>query len=442
MARAQMAPPSPVPPSYEQEQHLRAFGQCAQQQEEMARLLIVAWEEEGQCCVDIMGDVITAHIRRHDTYHSWFEERDGGLVRYVLSDPSDIELDTLALGEVDAEEWQRHASTTASPYSWDCFKFGVLQRSDGFTCFASIDHRNSDSSVLAIMMKEIHSAYCAARDGKPPVRLPSPGRYLDYCANQRERASAMTAIDPAIIEWTSFLKRNDAQLPRFSLPLGIVEDPCLAEYMTMDLLDDTACAAFEAVCQASGARIMGGLLACAALSERELLGTSRYSVITLAPTRKSPKAFRTAGWCMGVVPIDFDLSDHGFPALACLAERIFGARLFLAHVPVERVLELAAGAIELQPVRAGGVMLSYNDMSRPPFNPTIMHDLHQTNSRVYFNAGIARQVAIWFFKTQRGLTLTAAYPANAVARVSMQRYVEVLKAACHRAAKTSIIASV
>jgi hypothetical protein len=438
MASAQIAPTSPIPASYEQEQHLRAFRFCEQRQEEMARLLIIAWEEQGQCNTDIMGNVITAHLRRHDTYHSWFEERDGDLVRHVLNDPSAIEMEAVALGEVNSAEWQQYASETASPFSWDCFKFGVLQRPDGFTCFASIDHRNSDISVLALVMKELHSAYGAERDGNPPLRLASPGRYLDYCRSQRSRAAGMTMMDPAIAEWVSFLNRNDGQLPKFPLPLDVFEDRCIAEYMTMDLLDEAGVTAFETVCHASGARMMGGLLACAALTERELAGTSRYGVVTLAPTRKSPEAFRTAGWCMGLLPIDFDLKGQSFVELAATAERVFGARLHLASTPVERVLELAQDMLKLQPSSADGVMLSYSDLSRPPFNPTIVHDWHQTNARVYFNPGMAGQVAIWFFKTQRGLTLTAAYPATAAARVSMQRYVETLKTTCLGAVKTPI----
>jgi hypothetical protein len=404
----------------------------------MARLLIVAWEEQGQCDTKIMGNVITAHLRRHDTYHSWFEQRDGDLVRHVLPDPSVIEMEAIALGEVDAAEWQKHASTTASPLLWDCFKFGILQRTDGFTCFASIDHRNSDGSLLALVMKEIHSAYGAAHDGKPPLRLASSGRYLDYCSNQRSRAAGMTVMDPAITEWMSFLKRNDGQLPKFPLPLDVPEDRCLAEYVTMDLLDEEGVTAFETACHAVGARMMGGLLACAGLTEQELAGTSRYSVVTLAPTRRSPEAFRTAGWCIGVLPIDFDLKGQSFFELARTAERIFGARLHLANAPVERVLELAADMPELLPPTPGGVMVSYIDMSRPPFSSSIIHDWHQTNARVYFNPGMAAQVALWFFKTQRGLTLTAAYPATTAARVSIQRYVEALKTMCLRAAKMPI----
>jgi hypothetical protein len=47
---------------------------------------------------------------------------------------------------------------------------------------------------------------------------------------------------------------------------------------------------------------------------------------------------------------------------------------------------------------------------------------------------MAAQVALWFFRTQRGLSLTAAYPANGIARASMHRYVKALTGACRRAA--------
>jgi hypothetical protein len=43
-------------------------------------------------------------------------------------------------------------------------------------------------------------------------------------------------------------------------------------------------------------------------------------------------------------------------------------------------------------------------------------------------------VALWFFRTQGGLSLTAAYPANATAGASMKRYVEALRGACNRVA--------
>jgi hypothetical protein len=432
--RAKRAPVSAVLPSYEQEQHLHAFRACEQRHEAMARLLVVVWEEPGRCDPRAMTHVVTAHLRRHDTYRSWFEQRDGAIVRHVLADPAAIQMEPVALGEVSAEHWQKHIMATPAPFAWDCFRFGVLQRATGFTFFASIDHLHADATVIAFLMTEIRAAYRAVVDGEGPLQLGPPGSYLDYCSNQRQRAAATTLADPEVKRWIAFLHRNSGRMPAFALPIGVLEDRYHAEYMHVDILDDAVMDAFEAACHAAGARAIGGLLACAALTERELAGRSRYSVVTPTTTRRTPQAFRTTGWCVGVVPIDFDVQQRTFPELALTAQRNFDERLSLADVPIELVLELAAGLPTVGPVATGGVMLSYMDANVAPLSADIAREWHQANGRVYINQGIAAQVAIWLFRTQRGLSLTAAYPANETARASMHRYVEAFAGACRVAA--------
>lgn len=338
------------------------------------------------------------------------------------------------LGDVSAEDWQAHVMATPAPFAWDCFRFGILQRVSGFTCFASIDHLHADATVIAFLMTEIRSAYRAVLDGETSVQLGPPGSYLDYCTSQRQRAAMTTLADPEVKEWIAFLHRNNGRKPSFALPLGVLEDRCHAEYVHLDILDDTVMAAFESACHASGARVIGGLLACAALTERELAGRSHYSVVTPTTTRRSPRAFRTTGWCVGVVPIDFDVQERTFPELALTAQRNFDERLCLANVPMELVLELAVGLPTIRSVATGGVMLSYMDVNVPPLSAHIAREWHQGNGRVYINQGMAAQVALWFFRTQRGLSLTAAYPANGTARTSMHRYVKALTGACRRAA--------
>lgn len=269
---AKNAPVSPVPPSYEQEQHLRAFRACEGRREEMARLLIVVWDEPGRCDLRTMSHVMNAHLRRHDTYHSWFEERGDAIVRRVFADPTAIQMEPTTIGEVSAEDWRRHVMATPAPFAWDCFRFGILQRPNGFTCFASIDHLHADATVIAFLMEEMHAEYRALINGAAPLRVAPPGRYLDYCASQRDRAAVTTLADAEVADWVSFLHRNHGRMPPFPLPLGVLEDRCLAEYVRVEILDDAGVAAFEAECHASGARMIGGLLACAALTERELAG--------------------------------------------------------------------------------------------------------------------------------------------------------------------------
>jgi mycolipenoyl-CoA---2-(long-chain-fatty acyl)-trehalose mycolipenoyltransferase / long-chain-acyl-CoA---trehalose acyltransferase len=435
---AKRAPVSPELLSYEQEQHLRAFRACEQRHEGMARLLVVVWDEPGRCDLRAMTHVVTAHLRRHDTYHSWFEERGEAMVRHVLADPAAIQMEPSTLGEVSAQDWQEHVMATPAPFAWDCFRFGVLQRASGFTFFASIDHLHADATVIAFLMTEISSVYRAVLDGEAPLQLGSAGRYLDYCTSQRQRAAMTTLADTDVKEWIAFLHRNNGRMPAFVLPLGVLADRYHAQYVHVDILDDTLMVAFESACHASGARAIGGLLACAALTERELAGRCRYSVVTPTTTRRSPQAFRTTGWCVGVVPIDFDVQERTFPELAFTAQRSFDERLCLANVPIELVLELAAGLPTISSVATGGVMLSYMDVNVPPLSAHIAREWHQANGRVYINQGMAAQVALWFFRTQRGLSLTAAYPANGTARASMHRYVKALTGACRRAADALI----
>lgn len=192
--------------------------------------------------------------------------------------------------------------------------------------------------------------------------------------------------------------------------------------------------AFETACERAGARVIGGLLACAALAERRLTGAKRYTVVTPTTMRKSPASFRTTGWCMGIVPIDFEVDEQTFADLAVTAQRIFDERLNMANVPIERILELASDLSNTPLVATGGVMLSYMDINLPPLGAHIARDWYRTNGRVYVNQGAAAQVALWFFRSERGLSLTAAYPANVTARASLCAYVDALKLECQQAA--------
>ena len=54
--------------------------------------LILSWDIAGQCDIRAMTYVLNSHLRRHDTYHSWFEYEDAErIVRHTIADPADIE---------------------------------------------------------------------------------------------------------------------------------------------------------------------------------------------------------------------------------------------------------------------------------------------------------------------------------------------------------------
>ena len=144
---------------------------------------------------------------------------------------------------------------------------------------------------------------------------------------------------------------------------------------------------------------------------------------------------RMSGWCMGLVPVALDVAGLGFGQAARAAQRSFDDHRPLAATPIERVLELAASTPGVQPSAPGGVMLSFLDTERRPFSPQFSSDWHARNGRLFMNTGMAGQVALWFFRTHHGLSLTVGCPATDVARAAVARYVEVLRAQCRSAAR-------
>ena len=131
--------------------------------------------------------------------------------------------------------------------------------------------------------------------------------------------------------------------------------------------------------------------------------------------------------------IDFEVGEQTFADLSIGAQCIFDERLTLANVPVERILELAADLSSARRISTGGVMLSFIDINLPPLGAHIALHRHRTNCRIYINQGAAAQVALWFFRTESGLSLTAAYPANVTARASLRAYIDALTTECQRA---------
>ena len=148
------APVSAVPPSYQQAQHLRGYTDYAARGSEMARLYILTWDIPGRCDIRAMTHVINSYLRRHDTFHSWFDYKGPeNIVRRKIDDPKDIKLVPTRHGEVTSKEWRTHVLTTPDPLRWNCFRFGAIQRADHFTfyvsCRSSPHRRTADPPGLS-----------------------------------------------------------------------------------------------------------------------------------------------------------------------------------------------------------------------------------------------------------------------------------------------------
>lgn len=427
-ARVAQAPASDVPPSYQQEQHIRAYRAHRADGLEMARLMIPSWKIPGRCDIRAMTYVINAYLRRHDTYQSWFEfDEADRVVRRSLANPADIKLVPTDRGEMTSTQWQAEALDVPGPLSWDCFRFGVIQRADHFTFYASIDHLHADAMFVVAMFVDIHQNYSAVVEGAVPIRLPAAGSYLDYCVRQREYTNGLTLESPEVVEWLEFLRRNGGTLPKFPMPLGDAGVPYTGELVKIRLMDVRESDRFESVCASAGARFIGGAFACAALAERELTGVENYNVITPTTTRRTPAEFATTGWFTGVVPISIPVAGKSFAEIARASQEAFDSGMKLANVPIERVYELAASLPDIRTAEPGVPMLSYFDTGLPPLDPVVMAQWQKQEGTLYTGVGAVNQIGMWVNRGTDGTVISVGYPDNPAARESSNQYVELMK---------------
>lgn len=432
LAEARDAPIDPVPASYIQTLHLRNSCAYAARGLRMSRLLITAWNIPGQCDIRDMTYVINAHIRRHDTYHSWFELSDGErVVRRTIREPGRIALLPNRHGEMTSAQCQEQAAATPNPTQWDCFRFMIIQRADHFTFCLSVDHIYIDAMLMGVLFAEIHTMYAALAGSKPPLRLGEAGSYRDYCVRQHQFTSALTLDSPPVRAWIDFAERNGGSLPDCQLPLGDVSAPSMI--MSQQLLDAQQTAAFETACTAAGVRFSGGVFACAARAEFELTGTETYCAIVPIDTRVAPVDFITTGWFIGFVPIVVPVDPASFASTARGAQASFDSNRDLAQVPFDRVRELAPW---LEAPKHGSPLLFHLDAGVPPFSAVTNSHLEGLGARVWYDGGTATQLDIRVNRFEKETHVMVLLPNNPVARESVARYMDTLKSVYHKVAES------
>jgi mycolipenoyl-CoA---2-(long-chain-fatty acyl)-trehalose mycolipenoyltransferase / long-chain-acyl-CoA---trehalose acyltransferase len=435
LVKAWEAPESSVPPSYQQAQHLRAYTQYAARGAEMARLYILAWDMPGRCDIRAMTHVINTYLRRHDTFHSWFDYKDAeNIVRRTLRDPKDIKLVPTKHGEVTPKEWRAQVLATPNPLRWDCFQFGAIQRADHFMFYFSVDHVHIDAPLIHLVLAEIHMMYAALVGGAAPIKLRKSSSYEDYCVRQHQYASELTLESPEVRAWVEFAEDNGGTLPHFPLPLGDSAAPFTCDVLTVRLMDEEQTDRFESACVDAGARFSGGVFACAAIAEHELTGADTYYVITPTTTRRDLTEFATTGWFAGVVPITVPIDPTSFGEIVRAAQGSFDSGIGLAKVPFERVLDLARPTLGLRAPGPGVPMLSYLDASLPPLSPDIMAQWDKLNGKLFIDARSANQIGMWVNRG-RDTTVTVMFPNNPIARESIVRYIDAMKSAYVRIAE-------
>ncbi len=331
----------PLPPSFQQASHLRAafYGRALGRQ--LPRLMVVSWDIEGTCDIVAMTTAINTHIRRHDTYHSAFGFENGNIFRRTIAAPEQIEFVPFSYGEMGAEDIREHALTsTPDTLDWDCFTFGIVQKADHFTFYASVDHLHIDGMSAGIVFLDIHLTYQDLIAGRP-VTQAEVGGYRGYTARQSEQVAKMDVSSQEIRDWISFAQDTDGDWPSFPLELGDTWSNTKGDFITVELLNGEETEAFDSACRDVGARFSGGVMACAALAEHQLTGNTTYHGFTPSDTRMPGDETLSVGWFAGLFPVTVPIGDGCFSDAARAAQKSFDSNRSLANVPVERVLEVA-----------------------------------------------------------------------------------------------------
>lgn len=432
LEKARQAPVKPVPASYMQAQHLRGFCEFTVRGLDYSRLVMGSWDRPGRCDIRALTYVINAHLRRHDTYRSWFEYNGmNHITRHTIANPVDIEFVPTVHGEMTPKQWQDHVLATPSPLEWDCFSFGVIQHTDHFTFYAIVDHLHTDPMLLGLLYMELYLMYGALVGGAPPISLPPAGSYEEYCARHRQFTSALTLDSPQVRKWIEFAENNGGTLPDFPLPLGDSSVPCGGDVVVEQLMDGQQTGRFESACVAAGARFSGGLFAAAALAQYQLTGAATYYGLTPTDKRSSPRDFMTTGWFTGVIPFTVPVDPASFGGTARAAQASFDLNIDLAHVPFDRVLELAPWLKRPGP---DFTMLNYMDGGLPPLSAVVTSQLDGANAGTYGDGRTPAHVYMSVGRLFDETSMAVFLPDNPIARESVTRYVEAVKSVCVRVA--------
>lgn len=432
--KALAAPVSAVPVSYMQAQHIRGYYNQLAKGLDYSRLMIVSCDQPGQCDIRAANYVVNAHLRRHDTYRSWFEYTDDArIIRRTIADPADIEFEPVDHGELTLAQIRALAVGTPDPLQWGCFRFGIIQAAEHFTFFASVDHVHVDATIVGVTLMEFHLMYSALVGGGAPLELPEAGSYDDFCIRQRRFTSTLSLNSPQVRRWVQFAEDNDGSMPEFPLPLGDPSIPSGADIVTMTMLDERQTARFESCCTAAGARFIGGVLACCGLAEHELTGAENYYGLTPRDTRHTAEDALTQGWFTGLIPITIAIAGSSFGDAARAAQLSFDTGAHLAEVPYERVVELAP---TVRSPRPNFPVVNFLDASTAPLSVLLTAELDGLNIGVYSDGRYSYQMSIYVIRVEQETAVTVMFPDNPPAQESVARYLAALKSVFQRVAES------
>lgn len=424
---AARAPHDPLPPTFQQEKHLRSADSARKIQRRTPRLIMTSWDVAGWCDVAAMTGAINAHLRRHDTYHSAFDiTADGIITRRTIDTPELIEFSPVVIGFMEQDQIREHVLTaTPDTLDWDCFTFGVIQKEGNFTVYANIDHLHTDGTSSLVIYQDISQDYrdlnCDSdgTDTEPEPELePDPTIYRDFTARQHVEVGTLTRDSLPVKDWVNFALDAEDEWPSFPLELGSADDGA-GQSFTVEVLNAKQTEAFDTACRRAGARFSGGVLACAAITDHNFTHSDTVHMFSPLDTRTEAQA-NSAGWYASLFPISVDVTADDFGSTARSAQKSFDANKHLSSVPFDRVRDLVDSDELDDAVSSRPMMVSIFDFRKLSAANTdklgmFIDDLNQGG------------INIWVTRNADATIVTLSFPNTFDSRRSIHHYVAALR---------------
>ena len=416
---AAAAPIDPLPPTFQQKQHLRSAHNARKLRRESARLILTSWNVLGWCDVAAMTEAINAHVRRHDTYHSAFDVTDAGdVIRRTIDRPELIDFVPEVLGFMEQDEIRDHALTaTPDTLEWDCFTFGVIQKENYFTVYSNIDHLHTDGTSSLVIHRDIARDYQALTLGSGGED-PEPAAYREFTEQQHDEIGTLTRDSRPVKDWVDFALDAGGEWPSFPLELGRADDGAGGAF-TAELLNAAQTEAFDTACRRAGARFSGGVLACAAIADHDFTGADTVHIFSPLDTRTKDQA-TSVGWYASLFPITVDVTANDFGTMARSAQKSFDANKHLSAVPFDRVLALVDPDEFDAAESSRPMMVSLFDFRR--LDPAVSDNLGMFIDDL--NHG---SINIWVTRNRDATTVTVSFPETFDSRRSTHNYLAALR---------------
>lgn len=424
LAAAGSAPVHPAPPSFLQEDHLRAVAAAAARGDDHHAYTGVATEIDGVLDRDALSRALSEYVLRHELLRCWFAVEDGAVTRHLgSSDVASFAPSEAGTFETDAE-FQTYVRARfgceATPFEWPGFVVGAVERAGSFTLYYAADHAFTDGGSQALVISELADLY-ALEIGESVPAPAEAGSHLDYAVDERARAADYGPTSPEILAWKEIFAKNAGKMPRFPLDLGLADgERGPVRIVERYLLDADATAALDRACKSAGARISSGVFAAVAITDYELAGVRDYFGITVLSTRHLGDYGQSQGWFVNFAPVAFPVGDAStFADVAVRAHDAFEKSKQIAAAPVHAVLgALAADGTLGSELAVSPNMLSYIDFR---WFPGVGRSA-DARAEHFTGEGTTANASMWINRDADHFYLCAQVPDNPVAAASVERY--------------------